>query len=151
MHVVRTPNQFPIFLFPCCLCINLAINPWQNSPMYQSLIPKCTTFNRNVHTSVKKWCIVGYCLMPSGICEMGLLQTPSFQHCLHMRNLDSDLDYFLIFRCKHSQLAGCGFMSTWLLPWLEIWDVATIYTEGTRVCVTLQWMSVDCMTLSPAK
>ena len=36
-------------------------------------------------------------------------------------------------------------------PWLETWDVAIIYTEGTRVCVTLQWMSVDRMTLSPAK
>ena len=36
-------------------------------------------------------------------------------------------------------------------PWLETWDVAIIYTEGTRVCVTLQWISVDRMTLSPAK
>ena len=35
--------------------------------------------------------------------------------------------------------------------WLETWDVAIIYTRGTRICVTVQWMSVDCMTLCPAK
>ena len=105
MHVVRTPNQFPIFLFPCCLCINLAINPWQNSPMYQSLIPKFTISEQKcAYFCKKKWCIVGYCLMPSGICEMGLLQTPSFQHCLHMRNLDSNLDYLLIFSCDQAAI-----------------------------------------------
>ena len=27
-------------------------------------------------------------------------QTPPFQHCLHLRNLRSDLSYLLIFRCK---------------------------------------------------
>ena len=35
--------------------------------------------------------------------------------------------------------------------WLETWDVAILYTGGTRTCVTVQWMSVDNMTLSPAK
>ena len=79
-------------------------------------------------------------------------QTPPFQHCLHLRNLDSDLDYLLIFRCKHSQLpdAQCH-VNMACNQWLETWDVAIIYTGGTRICVTVQWMSVDCMTLSPAK
>ena len=79
-------------------------------------------------------------------------QTPPFQHCLHMRNLDLDLDYLLIFRCKHSQLpdAQCH-VNMACNQWLETWDVAIIYTGGTRICVTVQWMSVDCMTLSPAK
>ena len=69
-----------------------------------------------------------------------------------MGNLDSDLDYLLIFRCKHSQLpdAQCH-VNMACNQWLETWDVTIIYTGGTRVCVTVQWMSVDCMTLSPAK
>ena len=43
------------------------------------------------------------------------VQTSPFQHCFHMRNLNSNLDCLLIFRCKHSQLAGFGVMSTWLV------------------------------------
>ena len=79
-------------------------------------------------------------------------QTPPFQHCLHMRNLDSDLDCLFIFRCKHSQLLDTqGHANMACNQWLGTWDVAIIYTGGTRICVTVQWMSVDCMTLSPAK
>ena len=80
------------------------------------------------------------------------LQPPPFQHCLRMGNLDSDLDCLFIFRCKHRQLpdAQCH-VNMACNQWLETWDVAIIYTGGTRICVTVQWMSVDCMTLSPAK
>ena len=69
-----------------------------------------------------------------------------------MRNLDSDLDYLFIFRCKPSQLpdAHCH-VNMACNQWLETWDVAIIYTGGTRICVTVKWKSVDCMTLSPAK
>ena len=76
----------------------------------------------------------------------------SVHHCLHMRNSNSNLDYLSIFRCKHSQLpdAQCH-VNMACNQWLETWDVAIIYTGGTRICVTVQWMSVDCMTLSPAK
>ena len=35
--------------------------------------------------------------------------------------------------------------------WWETWDIAIIYTGGTRIYVPVQWMSVDYMTLSPAK
>ena len=75
-------------------------------------------------------------------------RTPPFQHCLHMGNLDSDLDYLFIFRRKHRQLpdAQCH-INMACNQWLETWDVAIIYTGGTRICVTVQWMSVDCMTL----
>ena len=85
-------------------------------------------------------------------CGLISRQTPPFQHCLHRRNFDSDLDYLLNFRCKHSQLpdAPCHVKMA-CNQWLETWDVAIIYTRGTRICVTVQWMSVDCMTLSPAK
>ena len=80
------------------------------------------------------------------------MQTPRVRHCLHMRNSNSDLDYLSIFRCKHSLLpdAQCR-VNMACNQWLETWDVAIIYTGGTRICVTVQWMSVDCMTLSPAK
>ena len=69
-----------------------------------------------------------------------------------MRNSNSDLDYLFIFRCKHSQLqdAQCH-VNMASNQWLETWYVAIIYTGGTRICVTVQWMSVDCMTLSQAK
>ena len=79
-------------------------------------------------------------------------QTPPFQHCLHIGNLDSDLDYLFIFRCKHRQPpdAHCH-VNMSCNQWLDTWDVAIIYTGGTRICVTVQWMSVDCMTLSSAK
>ena len=36
-------------------------------------------------------------------------------------------------------------------PWLETWYVAILYPGGTKICVTVQWMSADHMTLSPAK
>ena len=80
------------------------------------------------------------------------IQTPRVHHCLHMRNSNSELDYLSIFRCKHSQLpdAQCH-VNMACNQWLETWDVAIIYTAGTRICVTVQWMSVDCMTLSPSK
>ena len=73
-----------------------------------------------------------------------------------MRNLDSDLDYLFIFRCKHSQLRDAQCHVNMLCnvscnQWLETWDVAIIYTGGTRICVTVKRMSVECMTLSPAK
>ena len=60
-------------------------------------------------------------------------QAPPFQHCLHMRNLDSDLDYLFIFRCKHNQLpdAQCH-VNMACNQWLETWDVAIIYTGGQR-------------------
>ena len=79
-------------------------------------------------------------------------QTPPFQHCLHTGILDSVLDYLFIFRCKHRQLpdAQCH-VNMACNQWLETWDIAIIYTGGTRICVTVQWMSVDCMTLSPTK
>ena len=79
-------------------------------------------------------------------------QTPPFQHCLHMRNLDSDLDYLFIFICKRSQLpdAQCH-INMACNQWLETWDVSMIYTGVTRNCVTVQWMSDKCMTLSPTK
>ena len=79
-------------------------------------------------------------------------QTPPFQHCFHMGNLDSDWDYLFIFRYKYRQLpdAQCH-VNMACTQWLETWDVAIIYTGGTRICVTFQWMSVDCMILSPAK
>ena len=80
------------------------------------------------------------------------IQSPRVHHCLHMRNSNSNLDYLSIFRCKHSQLpdAQCH-VNMACNQWLEIWDVAIIYTGGTGICVTVQWISVDCMTLSPAK
>ena len=80
------------------------------------------------------------------------IQTPRVHHCLHMKNSNSNLDYLSIFRCKHSQLpnAQCH-VNMACNQWLETWDVAIIHTEGTGICVTVQWMSVDCMTLSPAK
>ena len=61
------------------------------------------------------------------------MQTPPFQHCLHMGNLDSDLDYLLIFRCKHGQLrdAQCH-VNMACNQWLETWDVAIIYTGGNK-------------------
>ena len=79
-------------------------------------------------------------------------QTPPFQHCLHTIDLNSDWDYLVIFRCKHSQLpdAQCHVKMA-CNPWWETWYVAVIYTGGTRICVIIQWMSVDRMTLSPAK
>ena len=57
-----------------------------------------------------------------------------------------------IFRCKHRQLpdAQCH-VNMACNQWLETWDVAIIYTGGTRIFVTVQWMSADCITLSPAK
>ena len=69
-----------------------------------------------------------------------------------MRNLNSDWNYFLIFRYKHSQHAGyqCH-VNRACNKWLETWDVAIIHTGGTRICVTVQWITVDHMTLSPAK
>ena len=92
-------------------------------------------------------------LYSSNICEILLYnrQTPRVHHCLHMRNSNSDLDYLSIFRCKHSQLpdAQCH-VNMACNQWSETWDVAIIYTGGTRICVTVQWMS-DCMPLSPAK
>ena len=36
-------------------------------------------------------------------------------------------------------------------PWLETWDFAIIHSGGTRICVTVQWITVDHMTLSPTK
>ena len=86
------------------------------------------------------------------ISVVGFGQTPPFKHCLHMGNLGLDLAYLFIFRCKHRQLpdAQCH-VNMACNQWLETWDVAIIYTGGTRICVTVQWMSVDCMTLSPAK
>ena len=82
----------------------------------------------------------------------GQIQTLRVHHCLHMRNSNSDLDYLSIFRSKHSQLldAQCH-VNMACNQWLETWDVAIIYSGGTRICVTVQWISVDCMTLSPAK
>ena len=69
-----------------------------------------------------------------------------------MRNLNSDLYYLLIYRCKYSQLAGCQWHGNMACDsWMETWDVAIIYTGGTRTCVTVQWITVDRMTLSPAK
>ena len=58
-------------------------------------------------------------------------QTPPFLHCLHVRNLDFDLDYLFIFRCKHSQLpvAQCH-VNMACNQRLETWDVAIIYTGG---------------------
>ena len=55
------------------------------------------------------------------------------RHCLHMRNLNSDLVYLLIFRCKHSQYAGyqCHVNRT-CNPWMETWDVAIMYTGGNK-------------------
>ena len=84
--------------------------------------------------------------------EEPVFQTQPFQHCLHMRNLDSDLDYLFIFRCKHCRMpdAQCH-VNMACNQWLGTWDVAIIYTGRTRICVTVQWMSVDCMTLYPAK
>ena len=71
-----------------------------------------------------------------------------YRHCLHMINLNSDLDYFPNFRCKLS----VGVMSTWLVTndWKH-WDVAMIYTGGTRIRVTVQWITLDHMALSPTK
>ena len=59
---------------------------------------------------------------------------------------------WFIFRCKHSQLpnAQCH-VNMACSQWLETWDVAIIYTGGTRICVIVQWMSVDCMIMSRAK
>ena len=99
---------------------------------------------------------VGSSRLKSGDLQSGAphiaYQTPRVHHCLHMRNSNSNLDYLSIFRCKHSQLpdAQCH-VNMACNQWLETWDVAIIHTEGTRICVTVQWMSVDCMTLSPAK
>ena len=74
------------------------------------------------------------------------------RHCLHTKTWIRILNYFLIFICKHSQHTrhpchvhmACN-------PWLETWDVAIIHTGGTRICVTVQWITVDHMTLSPAE
>ena len=79
------------------------------------------------------------------------------KHCLHMRNLNLDLDYlnldldyFLTFRCKHSQHAWCrGHVNMVCNPWLETWDVAIIYTGETRIWATVQWATVDHMTYCP--
>ena len=66
--------------------------------------------------------------------------------------LGSGLDYLFIFRCKHNQLPDAQWhVNMACNQWLETWDVAIIYTGGTMIRVTVQWMSVDCMTLSPAK
>ena len=40
----------------------------------------------------------------------------------------------------------------WLVnPCLETWDVEIIHIGGTRICVTVQWITVDHMTLPPAE
>ena len=111
---------------------------------------KCQSFCLGLNLS-KTFQLHGNVILVNFFCP-GCTQTPPFQHCLHLRNLDSDLDYLLIFRCKHSQLldAQCH-VNMACNQWLETWDVAIIYTGGTRICVTVQWMSVDCMKLSPAK
>ena len=74
------------------------------------------------------------------------------RHCLHMRTWITILNYFLIFKCKHSQHARhrCH-VNMACNPWLETLDVAIIHTGGTRICVTVQWITVDHMTLSPAE
>ena len=74
-----------------------------------------------------------------------IYQTPPFQHCLHMRNLDSDFDYLFIFRCKHRQLpdAQCN-VNMDCNQWLETWDVAIIYTGGTRICVSKIKSNLNC-------
>ena len=75
-----------------------------------------------------------------------------FRHCLHTRTWILILNYFLIFRCKHSQHARhlCH-VNMACNPWLETWDVAIIHTGGKRICVTVQWITVDHMTLSSAE
>ena len=72
------------------------------------------------------------------------------RHCLH--TWIRILNYFLIFRCKHSQHARhrCH-VNMACNPWLETWDVAIIHTGGTRIRVTVQWITVDHMALSPAE
>ena len=73
------------------------------------------------------------------------------RHCLHLRNLNSDLDNLLIFRCKHNQhVRYRGHANMVCNPWLKTRDI-TLYTEGTTICVTIHWTTVDHMTLSPAK
>ena len=52
----------PISQIPECIC---AIS--HNAPFVTEM---CT----RVHISVTKWCIVGFCLMHCGICEIGLLK-----------------------------------------------------------------------------
>ena len=101
----------------------------------------CNITNENVILKILTWFDVDI-----------YVQTPRVHHCLHMRNSNSDLDYLSIFRCKHSQLpdAQCH-VNMACNQWLETWDVAITHTGGTRICVTVQWMSVDCMTLSLAK
>ena len=74
---------------PMCLMLSVGQscqnNIWQSvtpiSPVLQRscILPQCTCpefhnapfWNRNVHISVTKWCIVGYLVMHCGICEMG--------------------------------------------------------------------------------
>ena len=106
-----------------------------------------TTTNQVISRSVFGW--LG---LLSRQIELPYHQTPRVHHCLHMRNSNSDLDYLSIFRCKHSHMpaAQCH-VNVACNQWLEIWDVAIIYTGGTRICVTVQWMSVGCMTLSTTK
>ena len=72
------------------------------------------------------------------------------RHCLHMRNLNSDLDYLLIFRCKRSKHAGCQVLPTCFV--IHDWKldmIVMIYSAGTRICVTVQGITVDHTALSP--
>ena len=72
-------------------------------------------------------------------------------HCLEMRNLNSDLDYLLIPRCKHNQHDGCPNINMDCNPWLKTWEAAMKNTGGRRTSVTVQWVSVARMTLSTGK
>ena len=60
---------------------------------------------------------------------------------------------FLFLDANTASMLDVGVMSTWFVcnPWWESWDVAIIYTQETRICVTVQWTILDHMTLSPAK
>ena len=95
--------------------------------------------------------LVSYC---SSLCPIhwSQIKLHHWRHCLHMRNLNSDFDHFLIFRCKLSQHAGCrGHVNMACNQWLKTWDVAITYTAGSKIRVANQWIIVDHMTFFPTK
>ena len=86
--------------------------------------------------------------------EACLIYSPpihQYRHCLHTRNLNSDLNYLLIFSGTSMLDLGVNVNMT-CNPWSETWDVEITYrTGGTLIYFTAQWSTVEHMTLSPAK
>ena len=68
--------------------------------------------------------------MPRPECSGRTSKLHPCKHCLHVRNLNSDLDYFLIFRCKHCQHVGV--MSTWFVT--HHWKLGNIHRGNEALC-----------------